>query len=88
MLNGSVCPRLLTSRVFVVGAAGCLGLFPLQRFPELAFGVVFRCFSHVRSVARAAPAVVCFYRLPGGMPYIWEIGNVIITRRSSTIARR
>lgn len=35
-------PRLLGSAVFVVGTPGILGLLPLQRFPELAFGVVFR----------------------------------------------
>src|SRR5262245_51030799 len=42
VLDRTVCPRLLSSAVFVVGTAGGLGLLSVERFPELLLGVVFR----------------------------------------------
>ncbi len=67
-----MCARLFLATVFVVGAACGLGLLPVERFPELAFGVILRCISHVRSVARCRCAVAIIfdgnYRIPGGMP--------------------
>src|SRR3977135_1457342 len=83
ILERPVPLRLLGSPVFVVGTARCLGLLPLQRLPELAFGVVFRCLCrfpgrfapalrcHARSVSRPTHGRRVLYRLPGGIPYTW-----------------
>src|ERR1700738_1752375 len=46
MLERPVPLWVLGSPVLVLGTARCLGFLPLQRLPELALGVVFRCISH------------------------------------------
>src|SRR5262249_1519205 len=91
LLDRPVRPWLLGSAVLVVGTARCLGFLPVQRFPELAFGVVFRCIGHApqRSALGTHPSFPFpLARLHGGMSYTCSMGRVINTRRSSTIARR
>lgn len=94
VLDRSVRSRLLVAAVLVSGAAGRLRLLTLQGFPEPLLVVVFRCISHSRSLARCTGGGRGLFpstnsqRFPGGTPYRCEIGNVITTRRSSTIALR
>lgn len=78
--------------VLVGGPFRRVGILALQRFAKLALVVVlgrlvglFRC--HTGSVVPTGPNSSA-QRFPGGMPYTCEIGSVISTRRSSTIALR
>src|SRR5262249_62393850 len=87
----AVRPRLLGAGVLVLLSAGRAGVLAFQRLAELALGVVF---SGGASRLRGRTVIRCHvhrltrYRTPGGIPYTWEIGNRISTRRSVTIARR
>jgi hypothetical protein len=91
MFGRALPPRLLGAGVLVLLAAGRAGVLAFQRLAELAFGVALSGgISRVRgrTVVRCHVHRLTRYRTPGGIPYTWEIGSRISTRRSVTIARR
>ena len=73
---------LLASSVLVFGATPGVGLLALERFAELALGLILGFFGHDGSLTRGDAARRVLYLMPGGSPYRWVMGMVSTTRRS------